>query len=718
VQYAYQEMGSGANNSRLISMTYPNGRVLNYNYGSGLDTSISRLTSLSDSSGTLEVYSYLGADTVVQRAHPQNDVNLTYIKQGNELNGDAGDQYTGLDRFGRVVDQRWINAVTQVHTDRFQYAYDRDSNALYKNNVVNSAFSELYHASGAGNGYDPLNQLVAFSRGTLSASPTGGGVLDTVASPSHSQSWTLDVLGNWASLTTDGTTQTRTHNQQNEVTGVGSNTLTFDNNGNLTTDETGKTMIYDAWNRLVQGKAPGGAILSSYGYDGLGRRVSETSGGTTRDLYYSEQWQLLEERISGQARVQYVWSPFGTDTLVERDRDPTGSGTLSERLYVQQDANGDVSALVDTSGNVVERYVYDPYGLVSYLSPSWSALGSSAYGMVYLHQGLRLDVGAGWYDNRARAYSPTLGRFAQMDPAGLGPDSNPYRYLANGPNNATDPSGLYECFDAETKATKRLQNVDKMLEGHVNAVIQAARKKFPDDPTKGIKYVFQALAADEPGTGFDILGGISVGQVTKIEAWLSKNLKAKTQKYQFQMKDTWYHGNKIGKGSKFLMFTSEDIANHAISPTIRVSGILMGTDKWGHFFQQGYWYFEHNLDKKSDRDAFGLFLEGKGDEQKGAKWHKLAIKSTGASGFYLGKSYFGMQGSKVSGVISYADMAANEAGYQFYKALSADWKNYTFKISNIKNLRQFKEYNDANPKKSSIERANDDLDIDYGFLKK
>ena len=31
---------------------------------------------------------------------------------GNQIlegNGDAGDQYTGLDRFGRVMDQRWLN---------------------------------------------------------------------------------------------------------------------------------------------------------------------------------------------------------------------------------------------------------------------------------------------------------------------------------------------------------------------------------------------------------------------------------------------------------------------------------------------------------------------------------------------------------------------------------------------------------------------------------
>src|SRR5262249_27753040 len=60
VQYTYVEMASGANNSRQTSMTYPNGRVVSYNYASGVDSSISRLSSISDSSGTLESYKYLG----------------------------------------------------------------------------------------------------------------------------------------------------------------------------------------------------------------------------------------------------------------------------------------------------------------------------------------------------------------------------------------------------------------------------------------------------------------------------------------------------------------------------------------------------------------------------------------------------------------------------------------------------------------------------------
>src|SRR5260370_37614227 len=101
-------MAGGANNSRLTSMIYPNGRVLNFNYATGLDNTISPLTSISDSSATLESLSYLGLNTVIDRSHPQPGLDLTYIKQTAESNGDAGDQYTGLDRFSRVVDQRWI----------------------------------------------------------------------------------------------------------------------------------------------------------------------------------------------------------------------------------------------------------------------------------------------------------------------------------------------------------------------------------------------------------------------------------------------------------------------------------------------------------------------------------------------------------------------------------------------------------------------------------
>jgi len=330
-----------------------------------------------------------------------------------------------------VVDQRWINTSTNTATDRFQYGYDQDDNVLYKNNLVNSSFSELYHANGSSNGYDNLNQLVAFARGTLNGSN------DTISSPMQSASWSMDALGNFTSVS--GTTET--NNLQNEATGFGSATLTYDANGNLTTDQNGNTLVYDAWNRLVAYKN-GSTVLETLSYDGLGRQIV-VNPGTATDLYYSDQWQVLEERVGGSAKVQYVWSAVYVDALVLRDRDATGGGTLSERLWVQQDANWNVTALVNGSGSVVERYVYDPYGTVVVLSAAWGSLSGSNYAWIYGHQGGRLDTTTGLYYFRNRYESPALDRWVEVDPSGFAAgDVNCYRDEGNSPTNETDPAGL------------------------------------------------------------------------------------------------------------------------------------------------------------------------------------------------------------------------------------------------------------------------------------
>jgi YD repeat-containing protein len=407
VQYAYNEMSGGANNSRLTSMTYPNGRVLNYLYGTGLDTSISRVSSQSEGAGTNAVtlagYSYLGLNTIVKESHPQPGVDLTYIKQGSEPVGDAGDQYTGLDRFGRVVDQRYLNTNSGTNltaTDRFQYGYDRNGNTLYKNNLLNSGSSELYHANSTTSGdnntaYDPLNRLAGFSRGTLTASANNGGGLDTIATTNRSalagslKTWSLDQQGNWTSSSTDGTSTSRTNNDKNQVTSLttGTNTtnLTFDNNGNTTQDDNGDKYVYDSWNRLVTVKNAANTVIATYKYDPFGRRIQQTEGGVTTDLYYggTGDWQNLEEQVGGTTKVQNVWSLAYIDDLVLRDRDAdnnpatgnwgkTGSG-LEERLFAQHDANHNTTAITDQTGSVKQRFVYDPYGKATVLTSGWAS---------------------------------------------------------------------------------------------------------------------------------------------------------------------------------------------------------------------------------------------------------------------------------------------------------------------------------------------------------
>ncbi|MBO0699374.1 MAG: hypothetical protein J2P46_13340, partial [Zavarzinella sp.] len=377
---------------------------------------------------------YLGLGTVVTRAHPQPGVDQTSVKLTGESSGSAGDQYIGLDRFGRIVDDRWTTSGGTA-SDRFAYGYDRDGNRLYKENQLDPTQSELF-------AYDGLNQLTSFARGTLNGTKDG-----IVGTPSRSQAWDFDALGNFDSQTTGVTTQTRTHNKQNEITSVsGATTPTYDANGDMTGDETGRAFKYDAWNRLVEVRDsdPGHTLLATYRFDGLNRRAQEVRGGTTTDLYYSSDWQVLEERVGGAVNSSYVWSPVYVDALVLRDRDTDGNNSLDERLYAIQDANWNVTALLDPSGNVVERYAYDPYGTQTVTDGSWNTRTSSSYNWTYGFQGRPYDAAAGGYNFRNREEDPILGRWGRNDPLHFkGRDVNLYRNESNSPLVNLDPGGLF-----------------------------------------------------------------------------------------------------------------------------------------------------------------------------------------------------------------------------------------------------------------------------------
>ncbi|MCI0702284.1 MAG: RHS repeat-associated core domain-containing protein, partial [Planctomycetia bacterium] len=103
-----------------------------------------------------------------------------------------------------------------------------------------------------------------------------------------------------------------------------------------------------------------------------------------------------------------------------------------------------VTALVNTSGSVVERYAYTPFGVVTVMNASWTTIGSSAYAWAYLHQGGRFDSTSGLYHFRNRDFSATLGRWTTMDLIRYSAaDNNLYRAVGNQPVALTDPTGLF-----------------------------------------------------------------------------------------------------------------------------------------------------------------------------------------------------------------------------------------------------------------------------------
>ena len=182
-----------------------------------------------------------------------------------------------------------------------------------------------------------------------------------------------------------------------------------------------------------------------------------------RDLYYSDRWQVIAERYyaedsTGTARttqtVTNVFSPGYVDELVQRSRSTVNesfdeftqewavTGSTSDALYLQQDANFNVTSVTDTGGTVQERYLYDPYGKQTYLTGGWGSRSSSSYGMVYLHQGGRYNAVNKLYSFRFRDYSADLGRWMQQDPAGYVDGASFYQVVVSSPLTWVDPLGL------------------------------------------------------------------------------------------------------------------------------------------------------------------------------------------------------------------------------------------------------------------------------------
>jgi hypothetical protein len=83
----------------------------------------------------LVTYTRLGLDTTVVVGYVEPNLQMTYLKLAGEPVGDGGDQYTGLDRFNRVVDVRWINR-KNADVNRFKYGFSRAGNRLWRQNVV------------------------------------------------------------------------------------------------------------------------------------------------------------------------------------------------------------------------------------------------------------------------------------------------------------------------------------------------------------------------------------------------------------------------------------------------------------------------------------------------------------------------------------------------------------------------------------------------------
>jgi RHS repeat-associated protein len=180
-------------------------------------------------------------------------------------------------------------------------------------------------------------------------------------------------------------------------------------------------------------------------YDALGRCVKRTLNGVTTVYIYDGEKPILEYSGTNVARNVYG---KGIDEILMRSETGINGGNP---FYYQQDHEGNVTHLVNGSGNVIESYRYDAYGAPTFYNGSGTQISSTAYNNRFLFTGREYAATYRgtyvspfkFYEYRARAYHPLLGRFMSEDHilADAG-DYNLFRYCHNDPIDNVDPMGL------------------------------------------------------------------------------------------------------------------------------------------------------------------------------------------------------------------------------------------------------------------------------------
>jgi RHS repeat-associated protein len=390
---------AAGNKTRMI---YPDGRIVNYSYDND-----NRLVSVTDWANRTTSYSYDAASNLVKLTLP-NHVVTTY----------------SYDADNRLIDV--TNTGPGGVISAFQYTRDAIGN---RTSLVSSGSSVQ---TGTTNySYDSMGRLI------LVTYPDGS-----------TATYSYDNAGNRSKLVQDvkgkTTTTTYSYNAANELlqltAGTAKTTFTYDNNGNMTSQQTGKNSItytYNAENELAS--VSKGTTTLNYTYNGDGFRAGKaiTVGTSTTSTQYflspTKLPQVLEE-VTGQNRTDEL---YGNMLLSSTVFSPKAQPT-----YFNYDGTGNVRNITGSSGNVLGSYSYDAFGALS---------SSSGVNTEFQMNGQQVDLQVGLVYLRDRYYQPQLGRFIMRDStAGVPADPqtlNLYAYANNDPVNLEDVEGNWFGLD-------------------------------------------------------------------------------------------------------------------------------------------------------------------------------------------------------------------------------------------------------------------------------
>jgi RHS repeat-associated protein len=424
--FAYAYVNS---TQRIDHIDYPNGqRVENAYFDNVGDQRLKEIKNLSPTGANISQFDYTYAAGGQIRTWTQAGGGTANSKR-YDLGYDAADQLRRADL---------IDTGTGTPVQQYSYDYDKAGNRTNEqlgNTVATIAPNNLNQVSTRsfavgkmhfrGHVNEPATVTVAGNLASIDAQGDFDGIANVTGGNNTVSIAATDASGN-----------TRTNTYQVNVPYGGTIPLSYDLNGNLSSDFA-RTYEWDAANRLVAINYIEQPYRTEFTYDGLGRRVKivETDNGvvTSTKNFVWKGMDIVEERdASNVVTKSYFLSG-------ERHAGGSDDGLY----YYTKDHLGSIRELSDITGAVRARYEYDPYGARVKVDGMLDA--DFGYTGHYYHAASNLHL------TLHRAYSATLGTWLNRDPIGEIGGLNLYAYVDNAPVSYVDPLGLVkECGPFES----------------------------------------------------------------------------------------------------------------------------------------------------------------------------------------------------------------------------------------------------------------------------
>ena len=462
VQYEYDSLG------RVLTQTYEDGDTVTYDYDNNgalatvTDSATGRTTTYYyDMTNRLVQYVETGSnyahgvgyayDTLNRMAAMVeiiDDVSLTTAYTYDEYNrlkavttGDLSLQYA-YDDYNRPDIHYYISGSSFMEKDYSYYSTDEGvTNLVSRLAYSTSSFDAAYAYT-----YDNNGNILSVGDGTSTTSYVYDNVGQLIRENNQAANktwvWTYDDAGNITSKTEYGYTTGTLGTALSTVAyyypdsswadllmGYGSRNLTYDGIGNLLSDGTW-TYTWEHGRELAA--MTNGVGTWTFSYDANGMRTGRTMGSYVYTYVYNG--SQLSKMTYGSNVLYFTYDAAGTPATV----------TYNDVTYFYvTNLQGDVVAILNSSGAQVVGYTYDAWGKLL------TTTGTMAF-TLGLHNPLRYrgyvyDRETDLYYLQSRYYDPAIGRFINADAlvsTGTGLlGNNMFAYCNNNPVNNYDSGG-------------------------------------------------------------------------------------------------------------------------------------------------------------------------------------------------------------------------------------------------------------------------------------